>query len=66
MTFPPRVILALVFIGPVALIALWGAVVVLRSMRLTGAQRMAGIGGIMLTAVLLIAWAIFVWPAYWD
>jgi hypothetical protein len=49
-----------------AVIAVWGIVAVLRAKRLSAGQRMAGIGGIILIAALLIAWVAFIWPAYWD
>jgi hypothetical protein len=64
--FPLRVILALVVIGAVAVIAVWGVVAVLRAKRLTESQRMIGVGGIVVVMALLAAWVIFVWPAYWD
>ena len=66
MNFPLRVILALVVIGAVAGIAVWGVVAVLRAKRLTESQRMIGVGGIVVVMALLAAWVIFVWPAYWD
>jgi len=46
-------------------IAVWGIVAVLRAKRLT-IGRVAGIGVILLMAALLIAWVVFLWPAYWD
>jgi CHASE2 domain-containing sensor protein len=64
--FPPRVILALVAVAVFAVIAVWGIVAVLRAKRLTAGRRMAGIGGIILIAALLIALVAFIWPAYWD
>ena len=66
MNFPLRVILALVVIGAFAGIAVWGIVVVLRAKSLTKAQRMIGLGGIVLVMALLTAWVVFFWPAYWD
>ena len=66
MNFPLRVILALVVIAAFSAISVWGVVALLRARRLTEAQRMVGIGGIMLIIMLLIAWAIFLWPGYLD
>jgi CHASE2 domain-containing sensor protein len=47
-------------------IAVWGVVAVLRARGLTPVQRATRITGIVLIIVLLIAWVIFLWPAYWD
>jgi hypothetical protein len=66
LNFPLRVILAFVVIAAFAAIAVWGVVALLRAQWLTGLQRMAGIGGIVLVLALLIGWVIFLWPAYWD
>lgn len=66
MKFPPRVILALAVIAAFIAIAVWGIVAVLRARRLTVGQRIAGIGGIVLIMLLLIAWVAVLWPTYWD
>ncbi len=66
MSFPLRVILALVVIGVFAGVGVWGVVAVLQAKRLTESQRMIGVGGIVVVMALLVAWVIFVWPAYWD
>jgi hypothetical protein len=65
-SFPLRVILALVVIGVFAGVGVWGVVAVLQAKRLTESQRMIGVGGIVVVMALLVAWVIFVWPAYWD
>lgn len=61
MNFPLRVILG-AFLG----IGVWGIVAVLRASRLTEAQRMMAVGGIVIVMALLAAWLIFFWPVYWD
>ena len=69
MNFPLRVILvilALVVIGALAGVGVWGLVAVLQAKRLTESQRMIGVGGIVVVMALLAAWVIFFWPAYWD
>ena len=66
MNFPLRVILTLVVIAAFHGIATWGIVAVLRAKRLTAGQRLARIGGIVLSVALLIAWVMFLWPVYWD
>jgi hypothetical protein len=62
----PRVILALVLIGAVAIIGGWGIVTVLRTNSMTQSQRTMAISGIVIVVAALLAWVIFVWPAYWD
>ena len=64
--FPLRVILALVVIGAVTAIGVWGLVTVLRIKSMTGAQRMMTVAGIVTLVAALTAWVIFLWPAYWD
>ena len=66
MNFPLRVTLALVVIAAFSAIAVWGIGVLLRDQRLTGPQRMARIGAVVLTLMFLIGWVIFLWPAYWN
>jgi hypothetical protein len=66
MDFPLRVIVALVVIGAFAGVGVWGVVAGLRAKRLTNAQRMIGIGGVVVIMALLTASVFFVWPAYWD
>ena len=66
MNFPLRVILALVVIGAFAAIGVWSLIAVLRATSMTGSQRGMAVGGIMVIMALLIAWVIFLWPAYWD
>jgi hypothetical protein len=60
------VILALVVIGAVAGVSVWGLVAVLQAKRLTESQRMIGVGGIVVVMALLAAWVIFFRPAYLD
>jgi hypothetical protein len=64
--FPLRVVLALVVIGAVTAIGVWGLVTVLRIKSMTEAQRMMAVGGIVVLMATLAAWVIFLWPAYWD
>jgi hypothetical protein len=64
--FPLRVIFALVIIGAIAGVAVWGVIAVLQAKRLTQSQRMIGVGAIVLVMALLAAWVVFFWPAYWD
>ena len=45
---------------------MWGVVAGLQAKRLTNAQRMIGIGGVVVIMALLTASVFFVWPAYWD
>ena len=59
-------IVALVVIGAVAAIGVWGLVTVLRVESMTRLQRMMAVGGIVLVMAALAAWVIFSWPAYWD
>ena len=66
MDFPLRVIVALVVIGAFAGVGVWGVVAGLQAKRLTNAQRMIGIGGVVVIMALLTASVFFVWPAYWD
>ena len=66
MNFPLRVILALIVVVMFAVIGTWGVVALFRAQRLTGPQRMAGVGAIVLILTLLVGWVIFLWPAYWD
>jgi hypothetical protein len=65
-TFPLRVVLALVVIGAVTAIGVWGLVTVLRIKSMTEAQRMMTVAGIVTLVSALTAWVIFLWPAYWD
>ena len=62
----PRLILALLVIGAVAIIGGGGVVTVLRANSLTQSQRTMAIRGIVIVVAALLAWVIFVWPAYWD
>jgi hypothetical protein len=64
--FPLRVILALVVIVALHGIAVSVVVAIIRVRGLSPVQRSALITGILLIIALLIAWVIFVWPAYWD
>jgi hypothetical protein len=64
--FSLRVILALIVIGAIVGVGVWGIVAVMQTKRLTESQRMMGAGGIVLVMALLAAWAIFFWPVYWD
>ena len=66
MKFPLRVIFALVIIGAIAGVAVWGVIAVLQAKRLTQSQRMIGVGTIVVVMALLAAWVVFFWPAYWD
>jgi len=66
MQFSIRGLLALFAIGAFDGIGVWGIVVVLHATWLTESQRMIAVGGIVTVMALLAAWAIFVWPAYWD
>ena len=66
MNFPLRVVLALVVIGAVTAIGVWGLVTVLRIKSMTEAQRMMTVAGIVTLGAALTAGVIFVWPAYWD
>ena len=66
MKFPLRVVLALVVIGAVTAIGVWGLVTVLRIKSMTGAQRMMTVAGIVTLVAALTTWVIFLWPAYWD
>ena len=66
MNFPLRVVLALVVIGAVTAIGVWGLVTVLRIKSMTEAQRMTAVGGIVVLMATLAAWVIFFWPVYWD
>jgi len=66
LTFPLRVVLALVVIGAVTAIGVWGLVTVLRMKSMTKAQRMMAVGGLVVLMATLAAWVIFLWPAYWD
>jgi len=59
-------IVALVVIGAFAGVGVWGVVAGLQAKRLTNAQRMIGIGGVVVIMALLTASVFFVWPAYWD
>jgi hypothetical protein len=65
-SIPLRVVLALVVIGAVTAIGVWGLVTVLRIKSMTEAQRMMTVAGIVTLVAALTAWVIFVWPAYWD
>jgi hypothetical protein len=64
-TLPLRVVLALVVIGAVTAIGVWGLVTVLRIKSMTEAQRMMTVAGIVTLVSALTAWVIL-WPAYWD
>jgi len=64
-TFPLRVVLALVVIGAVTAIGVWGLVTVLRIKSMTEAQRMMTVAGIVTLVSALTAWVIL-WPAHWD
>ena len=66
MHFPPRVILALVVLGAITAIGVWGLVSVLRAKSMTGSQRLMVAAGIVLIMMALAAWVTFLWPAYWD
>ena len=66
MNFPLRVSLALIVIVALAAIGLWVMVAVIQAKRLTQSQRMIWVGGIVVAIAALVAWMIFVWPAYWD
>ena len=58
--------LALIVIGAFAAIGLWVMVAVIQAKGLTQSQRMIWVGGIVVAMAALVAWVIFVWPAYWD
>ena len=60
-TFPLRVVLALVVIGAVTAIGVWGLVTVLRIKSMTEAQRMMTVAGIVTLVSALTAWVIFLW-----
>jgi hypothetical protein len=64
--FPQRVLLALVVIGAFACVGVWGIVAVMRAKSMTETQRMMAVGGILLVMAALVAWVMFLWPAYWD
>jgi hypothetical protein len=64
--FPLRVILALIVIGAIVGVGVWGIVAVMQTKRLTESQRMMGAGVIVVVMALLAAWVIFFWPVYWD
>ena len=66
MNFPLRVILALAVIGAVAIIGGWAIVTVLRAKSMSQSQRTMAVSGIVIVVAALLAWVIFVWPAYWD
>ena len=66
MHFPLRVVLALVVLGTVTAIGVWGIVAVLRARNMTEPQRMMAVGGIVIVMATLAAWVTFQWPAYWD
>jgi hypothetical protein len=66
LTFPLRVILALIVIGAFGGVGVWGVVAVLRAKSMTGLQRGMALGGIVILMAALAAWVIFLWPAYWD
>lgn len=66
MTFPLRVILALIVIAAVAGVCVWSVIAGPQAKRLTDSQRMIEIGGVLIGMALLAAWVIFLWPAYWD
>ena len=53
MNFPLRVILALVVIGAVTAVGVWGLVTVLRVKSMTQSQRMMALGGIVLVLASL-------------
>ena len=61
-----RVILAFLVIGAVAIIGGWGIVTVRRANSMTQSQRAMAVSGIVIVVAALLAWVIFVWPAYWD
>src|SRR5262249_33751683 len=65
-SFPLRVILALVIVGAIAGVGVSGVSAVLQAKRLTESQRMIGVGALVFVMALLAAWVIFLWPAYWD
>ena len=62
----PRLILALLVIGAVAIIGGWAIVTVLRAKSMSQSQRTMAVSGIVIVVAALLAWVIFVWPAYWD
>jgi hypothetical protein len=66
LNFPLRVILALVVIGAVTAIGVWGLVTALRVKSMMQSQRMMAVGGIVLVMASLAAWVIFLGPAYWE
>ena len=59
-------ILALIVIGAIVGVGVWGIVAVMQTKRLTESQRMMGAGVIVVVMALLAAWVIFFWPVYWD
>jgi hypothetical protein len=65
-SFPLRVILALIVIAAVAGVCVWAVIAGPQAKRLTDSHRMIGIGGIVIVMALLAAWVIFFWPVYWD
>jgi hypothetical protein len=58
--------LALVVIGAVTAISVWGLVTVLRVKNMMQSQRMMAVGGIVLVMASLAACVIFLGPAYWE
>jgi hypothetical protein len=61
-TFPLRVILALIVIAAVAGVCVWALIEGPQAKRLTVSQRMIGVGGIVIVMALIAAWVIFCWP----
>jgi hypothetical protein len=55
-TFPLRVILALIVIAAVAGVCVWALVAGPQAKRLTVSQRMIGVGGVLIGMALLAAW----------
>ena len=66
MSFPLRVILALILITAVAGVCVWAVIAGPQAKRLTVSQRMIRVGGIVIVMALIAAWVIFFWPAYWE
>jgi hypothetical protein len=61
-TFPLRVILALIVIAAVASVCVWALIEGPQAKRRTVSQRMIGVGGIVIVMALIAAWVIFFWP----
>jgi hypothetical protein len=65
-SFPLRVILALIVIAAVAGVCVWAVIAGPQAKRLTDSQRIIRVGGIVIVMALLATWVIFFWPVYWD